>query len=98
MKIRPEEPGVQAKDLIPNFAIGNCRLGNGRHSLEGPGRGEIFTHAYNLPPDIPVQVLLFCLRIIYNGPPSRPHQVGFDNMQGMRGAYYYPDPPRMPFY
>ena len=42
IKIRPEAPGVQAKDLISNFAIiGNCRFGNGqgRHSLEGPGRG-----------------------------------------------------------
>ena len=26
IKIRPEAPGVRAKDLIPNFAIiGNCR-------------------------------------------------------------------------
>ena len=42
IKIRPEVPGVRAKDLIPNLAIiGNSRLGNGqgRHSLEGPGSG-----------------------------------------------------------
>ena len=40
--------GVRAKDMIPNFAIiGNCRLGNwqGRHSLEGPERGEIHAHS-----------------------------------------------------
>ena len=44
IKIRPDTPGVWAKDWIPNFAIsciGNCRLRNGQdhHSLEGPGRG-----------------------------------------------------------
>ena len=42
IKMRPEAPGVLAKDSIPNYAIiGNCRIGNGhgRHSLEGPGRG-----------------------------------------------------------
>ena len=41
-EMRPESPGVWAKDLISNFAIiGNCRLGNGqrRHSLEGSGGG-----------------------------------------------------------
>ena len=31
--------------------------------------------------ETPLQVLLFCLRIIYNGPPSRPHQVVFYDMQ-----------------
>ena len=50
IEIRPEAPGVRAKDLIPNFAIiENCTL-----------------H------DTPVQGLLFCLRIIYNRPPSMP--------------------------
>ena len=40
--MRPEYPGVWAKDLIPNFAIiGNSRLGKGqgRNSLEGSGGG-----------------------------------------------------------
>ena len=32
--------------------------------------------------ETPVQGLLFCLRIIYNRPPSRPHQVAFYDMQG----------------
>ena len=42
IEIRPDAPGVWAKDLIPNFAIiENRKLGNGqcRHSLECPGRG-----------------------------------------------------------
>ena len=37
-----EAPRVWAKDLNTNFVtIRNCRIGNrqGRHSLEGPGRG-----------------------------------------------------------
>ena len=38
--MRPEAPGVWAKDFIPNFSIiGNCKLGNGqgRHPLgQGP--------------------------------------------------------------
>ena len=51
MEIRLESPEVRTKDLIPNFAIiGNYRLGNGqgRHSLKGPGRGEIHTQALNI--------------------------------------------------
>ena len=35
--------------------------------------------------------------IIYKGPPSRPHLVTLYDMQG-EGVYYYPDPPRVPFY
>ena len=44
-----------------------------------------------------LQGLLIGLRIIYNWPPSRPHQVAFYDMQG-EGVYYYPDPQWAPFY
>ena len=32
--------------------------------------------------ETPVQGLLFCLRMIYNGPPSRPHHIACYAMQG----------------
>ena len=51
IEIRPDAPGVWAKNLILNFAIiGNWRLGNeqGRHSLEGLRRYEIHTQAYSI--------------------------------------------------
>ena len=36
-------------------------------------------------------------RIIYNGPPSRPHLVAFYDMLCEEGSYYQ-DPPQVPFY
>ena len=103
MKTRPKPLRVRVKDWIPNFAIiGNSRIrnGQGRHSLEGPGRG---LNPYPGTPTItgllvvgrpPVKGLLG-LTIIYNRPPSRPHQVTFYDMQdggggGEGGVYYYP--------
>ena len=85
IKMRPEAPGVWAKEWIP--IIGNCRLGNGQgcHSMEGPGRGW---NPY--PGASPTTGLLVagdpstrtCLRIMYNMPHSRPHPVAFYYMQG----------------
>ena len=100
IKIRLETPGVRAKFLIPNFAIiGNCRLGNGQghHSLEGVKFIPRHTTYHRTVGgwETPVQGLPFCLKIIYNGPPSRPHQVAFTTCM-VRGAYYYPDPQRLP--
>ena len=54
IEMRPEAPGLWAKDLIPNFAIiVNCRLGNGQgyHSPRVLGGGEIHTEVHQLPQD-----------------------------------------------
>ena len=64
IKIRPEAPGLRAKDLIPNLAIID------HHSLEGPGRGCTTYHGTVDGRETPVQGLVF-LRIINNGPPSK---------------------------
>ena len=55
IKIRPEAPGVGAKDWIPNFAIiGNCRFRN-RQCCHTPwrvlGGCEIHSEAHYLPQD-----------------------------------------------
>ena len=53
--MRPEAPGVWAKDSIPNFAIiGNCRLGNGQGFLFSRmvlGGGEIHSLLLDLLPE-----------------------------------------------
>ena len=62
--------------LIPNFAIIRyCRLGNQVHRLP---------HDCWLSGD-PSPRTRDWLRIIYNGPHSRPHQVAFYNMQDKGG-------------
>ena len=97
---------MQAEDLIPNFAIiGNCRLGNeqGRHSLERPSWEGVKSiprcTTYHGTVDgrkTPVQGLLFVWGSFITDHPPGPTKSPFMTCR-VRGAYYYPDPPRYPF-
>ena len=70
IEIRPETPGVWTKDWNANLAIIGRVLG----SWEGVKSIHRRT-AYN--------VTVGCIEDhLYNGPPSRPHQFAFYDMQG----------------
>ena len=103
IEIRPEAPGVWAKDLIPNFAIiGKCRLGNGAGSSLPGGSGRGWNPNPGAPPTMRLLVVLrpqprdswfFVGSFIKDHPPG-PNKSPFMTCR-VRGVYYYPDPPRL---